>query len=239
MATLIRTAWKTQTQQDTFCELIQHADIHGDDHELPSFAPIMDNKAKSIAVSKWCKASAPAFVPVKKYSVVELLRMRAQASTHIQIDPIDYEGEDSPCVRSKRSPTLVAVEPIPAIVPLFVPLFVPPPAPKEDKEDKEDKPESKEEWTVVKAPQTSSDTKLPEQEKSAKRHRSRRGGRKVRGREEARKAQAPAQPEAEKKPTSERRKKPVEAEKKPVEADKKPTSVRRRRRAPAPAKANK
>ena len=132
MATLIRSSSKSDLEmQDPFHDLAAFSE-HLDDNILPASGLTFANK-----VSKWAKVldhadAAPAFVPVKHYSIMELFRLRDNANPHAKYD--DHHIEES-CSPRQRSPThgpMPVVNPIPMIEPLFVPLFVPPVAPEEE-----------------------------------------------------------------------------------------------------------
>ncbi len=158
--------------QNTFDELVQHRELHDDDHADRIIANVLPTKG---TLSKWTKVlsdvSAPAFVPVKHYSVTELLRLRAHASTHVKFDNSAIENffgapRQQPCGTGEaRNPF---VNPIPVIEPLFVPLFVPAPPAKDANQGNNEE--------IKKGSGSSPSNALPSQ--SAKRVRSHRGGRK-------------------------------------------------------------
>jgi hypothetical protein len=94
----------------------------------PAIKKIAEELTASSADSKWIKllaAGTPDFVPVKRYSVAELFRLRKNASKNVEVDVHHIENSIvSARQRAEFQSPIPLVNMIPMVEPLFVPLYV-------------------------------------------------------------------------------------------------------------------
>lgn len=145
----------------------------------PAIKKIAEELTASSADSKWIKLLAsgtPDFVPVKRYSIAELFRLRKNASKNVEVDVHHIENSIvSARQRAEFQSPIPLVNMIPMVEPLFVPLYVPCESAKKDCEHKDSDSARSSSPTVA---HISSDEEVEQeqQQKVKKVHRSRRGG---------------------------------------------------------------
>merc|ERR1711966_67524 len=150
------------------------------DQEIkPAVKKIAEELAASTVDSRWIKllsAGTPEFVPVKRYSVAELFRLRKNASKSVEVDVHHIENSIvSARQRAEFQSPIPLVNPFPMVEPLFVPLYVPC-EPAKEKCECEDSDSARSTSPTVAHVSSDEEVEQEQQQKVKKVHRSRRGG---------------------------------------------------------------